>query len=553
MMIRTLPVVVAVAACAACAPPAPGVTAHSAVLPLSGPCPADASAGVEFTTEAQSLRLTVNADDLKQPVSAEGDGASLTIEEVPAGENRVVALFGMVGTVPVWRGVKRGVSVVQGGEPTEVDVLMARVADLTCARGADNDARAFHTATVLDDGRILLVGGARTSADASGTCGAGCRRLTATGSASIYNPADGTFQEVAPLQTARLFHSAAKLDDGRVVIVGGTSETQVRAPDTQYPFPIVPTQPVSAVEVFDPSSLSFTSGGSDPGGARIFAAAASRGADVIVTGGIPAAGSPRNDLSNALDTTSICGGRPLSCSAGPAMNSKRAGHIAFRIEPDGVFLWGGSVQSEPVGGVPGYQLELLRDGGAFELLNVAAMSATRNLFFAASAQYVGFRVLIAGGLQRSPDGTFAVAQVDVGGNSSSPVYVYDATYDVAGGIAVGPQDGPQMQLTEARFFGSAAPLSGETRVLIAGGFKDLAFAPSGALELYDQGNLTTSPIAVGGTPRTLRQPRGGLVAITNGDGAVLLSGGETPDASGRVPLATAEIFADPQLPTGVAQ
>ena len=553
-MIRTLPVVVAAATLVACAPPAPGLTAHSAILPLSGPCPTDASAGSEFTTEAQSLRLTVNAPDLKQPVTAEGDGSSLSIEQVPVGENRVVALFGMVGSTPVWRGVKRGVTVVQGDEPTEVDVLMARVADLTCARGGDVDARAFHSATVLNDGRILLVGGAKTSANASGSgCGADCRRLTATAKAAVYDPGTGAFQETAPLSSARMFHTASKLDDGRVVIVGGTSEALVWSVDASHPFPIVPTQPVATVEVFDPESLSFSSGGNDPGGARIFAAAASRGSDVLITGGIPAAGTPKHDLSNALDTTTVCGGRPVSCSAGPLMNSKRAGHVAFRIDPDGVFLWGGSVESAPVNGIPGFQLELLRDGGSFELLNVAAMSSSRNLFFAASAQYVGFRVLVAGGLARGADGTFALAQIDVDGSTSSPVYVYDATYDAAGGIAVGPQDGPQMKLSEARFFAAAAPLPGEERVLITGGFRDLAFAPSGALEIYDQVTLSTNAIAVGGTPRTLRQPRGGMVAVAKGDGAVLLSGGETPDATGRVPLATAEIFADPQLPTGVAQ
>lgn len=551
-MIRTLPVVVAAMLAAACAPSTPGVNAHSAVLPLTGPCAPDASGGAEFTAEAQSLRLTVNAADLKQPVTTEGELGELTVESVPVGADRVVALFGMVGSVPVWRGVTRGVSVVQGAEPTEVNVLMARVADLTCARGGDFDARAFHTATVLDDGRVLLVGGAKTSENAQGTCGTGCRRLTGTGTASIYDPRDGTFQQVAPMQQARLFHVAAKLPDGRVVIAGGTGEALVRTPDTQFTFPIVPTQPVAAVEVFDPESLAFSPGGNDPGGARVFAAAAPSGNSVIITGGIPAAGSPKHDLSNALDTTTLCGGSPVSCSAGPAMSSKRAGHGAFRIEPDGMFVWGGSVENDPVNGVPGYQLELLRDAGSFELLNVAAMSATRNLFFAASAQYVGFRVLIAGGLQRALDGTFSVAQIDVGGVTSSPVYVYDASYDAAGGIAVGPQNGPQMQLSAPRFLAAAAPLPGATRVLIAGGFSDLTFAPSAALELYDQETLTATSIAVGGQPRTLRQARGGMVAIANGDGAVLLSGGETPDASGRVPLATAEIFADPQLPPGVA-
>lgn len=551
-MIRTLPVVVATVVAAACAPSAPGISAHSAVLPLSGPC-APESAGAEFTSEVESLRLTVNATDIEGSVDADGSLGAITVENVPAGTDRVVGLFGLVGGRAAWRGVTRGVTVVQGAEPTEVDVLMAKVADLTCTRSADADTRAFHTATVLDDGRVLLVGGARASADASGTCGAGCRRLTATAAASLYDPRTGTFQAVGSLAQARLFHVAAKLADGRVVVAGGTGEAHVRAADAQYPFPIVPTQPVATVEVFDPDALAFSPGGSDPGGARVFAAAGTFGQGVILTGGIPAAGTPKHDLGNALDTTTLCSGQPLSCQAGPAMNARRAGHVAFRIDPDGLFLWGGSVTNDAIGGIPGYQLELARDGGGFELLNVAAMSATRNLFFGAAAQYRDYRVFIGGGLLRALDGTFSVAVNEVAGNTSSPVYIYDATYEQFGGIAVGPQGGNAMQLSAPRFFASAAPLPDNKRVLVAGGFTDLTFAPSAALEIFDEDALSTMAIVVGGQVRTLRQPRGGLVAVTNGDGAVLLSGGETPDASGRVPLATAEIFADPRTPPGVAE
>ncbi len=555
-MIRALAVVVAAvvvaAVAAACAPSAPGIAAHSAVLPLSGPCTPE-TAGTEFTSEVEELRLTVNAVDIEGTVAAEGAVGAITIENVPAGTDRVVGLFGKVGGRPAWRGVTGGVTVLQGAEPTEVDVLMAKVADLSCTRGADFDARAFHTATVLDDGRILLAGGARTSADASGTCGTGCRRLTGTATASIYDPRTGTFQQVAPMAQARLFHTAAKLPDGRVVIAGGTGEAHARSADATYPFPIVPTQPVATVEVFDPEALAFAPGGSDPGGARVFAAAGAFGEGVLITGGIPAAGTPKNDLGNALNTTTVCSGRPLSCSAGPAMNARRAGHVAFRIDPDGLFLWGGSVTNDAIGGIPGFQLELARDGGGFELLDVAAMSATRNLFFGAAAQYRDFRVFMGGGLVRSLDGTFTVAENDVSGNTSSPVYIYDATYEAFGGIAVGPQGGNAMQLSAPRFFASAAPLPDGKRVLVAGGFGDLTFAPSGALEIFDEDALTTQAIVVGGQVRTLRQPRGGMVAITNGDGAVLLSGGETPDPSGRVPLATAEIFADPRTPPGVAE
>ncbi len=58
---------------------------------------------------------------------------------------------------------------------------------------------------------------------------------------------------------------------------------------------------------------------------------------------------------------------------------------------------------------------------------------------------------------------------------------------------------------------------------------------------------------MGGAARTLRDARGGLVAAAPGDGTVVLLGGEAPLGSDRAPLATAEIFADPLTPPGVAE
>lgn len=538
-----------------CAPAAPGVAAHSAILPLTGPCPADATAGTEFTTEAQSLRLTVTAADMAAPVAAEGGLGGLSIDTVPVGVGRVVGLFGLVGGKPTWRGVVRNVS-LERDEVKELDVLMARVADLTCSRGTDSDKRAFHTATVLADGSVLVMGGAKESTDASATCFDGCRRLTATASAAIYDPTTGSFTPVGSLARARMFHTATLLEDGRVVVAGGAGGALVHpAGDSANPFPIEPLDPIADVEVFDPATRRFTTGGADPGGPRVFAAAALLDGEVIVTGGIPAAGDPRHDLGNALDTTTICGGSPLACRAGPRMAARRAGHVAFAIEPDGVFVWGGSIDVDSAGGVPRFQLEVLRGAAAsFQLLNVAQMFANRNLFFAAAAQYVDFRMLLAGGLVRRPDGSFELSTIEVEGQGpQGAVYIYDASFDVAGGIAVGPTDGLPMHLQAPRFFGSAASLPGGTRAVIAGGYTDLDFSPSDDLEQFDQDDLAVVPLLVGGQARTLREPRGGLVATANGDGTVVFFGGEAPLDAGRAPVATAEIFADPLTPPEVAE
>ena len=71
--------------------------------------------------------------------------------------------------------------------------------------------RAAHTATVLSDGRVLLVGGYDLS-----------RNVVA--SAEIYDPVANTITAVPSLSTPRTQHTATLLADGRVLVLGGSSK-----------------------------------------------------------------------------------------------------------------------------------------------------------------------------------------------------------------------------------------------------------------------------------------------------------------------------------------
>jgi prolyl-tRNA editing enzyme YbaK/EbsC (Cys-tRNA(Pro) deacylase) len=71
-------------------------------------------------------------------------------------------------------------------------------------------ARNLHSATRLADGRVLMVGGNDT----------GTHSLAV---AELYDPKSGTFSPTGSLAMARGFHTATRLADGRVLIVGGTS------------------------------------------------------------------------------------------------------------------------------------------------------------------------------------------------------------------------------------------------------------------------------------------------------------------------------------------
>ncbi|MFL5780716.1 MAG: kelch repeat-containing protein [Thermoleophilaceae bacterium] len=78
------------------------------------------------------------------------------------------------------------------------------------ATGSMATPRSAHTATLLQDGRVLVVGGD----DASGE---------EVASAELYDPASGAWTPAASMAKRRAFHTATLLRDGRVLVRGGFS------------------------------------------------------------------------------------------------------------------------------------------------------------------------------------------------------------------------------------------------------------------------------------------------------------------------------------------
>ena len=69
------------------------------------------------------------------------------------------------------------------------------------------DGRADHTATLINDGRVLVTGG---------------RGKTAT--AEVYDPDAGSWTSAGTLSVWRAQHTASLLSDGRVLVAGGPGE-----------------------------------------------------------------------------------------------------------------------------------------------------------------------------------------------------------------------------------------------------------------------------------------------------------------------------------------
>ncbi|MFP2934237.1 kelch repeat-containing protein, partial [Pyxidicoccus sp. 3LG] len=99
---------------------------------------------------------------------------------------------------------------LESGGAWEQDATTAQplTAPLTATRSA-------HTATLLADGRVLVVGGMRRL----GTFPIPTSEPVA--SAELYDPTTDTWSATSPLAEARYSHTATLLADGRVLVVGG--------------------------------------------------------------------------------------------------------------------------------------------------------------------------------------------------------------------------------------------------------------------------------------------------------------------------------------------
>jgi len=163
--------------------------------------------------------------------------------------------------------------------------------------------RAYHTATLLADGRVLVVGGYTEGPLAS---------------AEVYDPATNLWSGTGSMGEARVSHTATLLPDGRVLVAGGSAEGVAKAsaevwdPDTGLWAPtgslLHPrqlhtatlledggvlaaagtdgTSDLQSAEIYDPGSGAWTATGSLETGRR--AAPATRLADgrVLVEGGL---------------------------------------------------------------------------------------------------------------------------------------------------------------------------------------------------------------------------------------------------------------------------
>jgi hypothetical protein len=105
--------------------------------------------------------------------------------------------------------------------------------------GSMTIGRAWHTATLLSDGRVLVTGGSETGS-------------TSLSSAEIYDPATGKFTATGLMTDGRIYHTATLLADGRVLVAGGCPNGAGYAVGNF----------LASVDIYDPRTGKFTPTGS---------------------------------------------------------------------------------------------------------------------------------------------------------------------------------------------------------------------------------------------------------------------------------------------------
>jgi large repetitive protein len=176
-------------------------------------------------------------------------------------------------------------------------------------------ARYGPTATLLDDGRVLIAGGGHSPIDVGGAPDA---------SAEIYDPSSGRFERTrGDMQVAgRSHHTATLLRDGRVLIAGG--------------------EDLASAELFDPKTETFAGIGNMPVERSYHTATLLKSGKVLIVGGV------QRELKG-IDSALLFDPTTSTFLVAGTLTANRREHSASLLSDGRVLIAGGSNDDPSVG------------------------------------------------------------------------------------------------------------------------------------------------------------------------------------------------------------
>jgi hypothetical protein len=365
----------------------------------------------------------------------------------------------------------------------------------TAVAGAASLRRQEHSATRLKDGMVLLVGGADPE-----------NNLSTLGSAEIFDPVSRTFSPTeTPVNTPRYGHTATLLEDGRILIAGGQQDAI----------------PLDSAELYDPVSRRFLPVASPMKSVRS-QHTATRLADgrVLLMGGV----SYETPIAEIFD--------PIDQSFSPVSVpiENRTNHTATRLADGRVLIAGGWGSAGPLD-----RLEIF-DPTASSVRQLEARLLSARVLHTATLLDDG-RVILAGG---TLTGLSSLGNAELFLPDLEQVRAADslllkararhtATTLASGAIllAGGDDAGQSAELLELGAFEATAvapclPMQWQTSTLLADGrVLSVGGTSLNAASLFDPASGRFSLVK-----SHLQQNRERHTATVLGDGTILLAGGD---------------------------
>jgi len=326
--------------------------------------------------------------------------------------------------------------------------------------GSLHTARVGHTATLLQDGRVLVVGGYPGGASAG---------------SEIYDPTTGTWSTTSSMHTARQAHTATLLPNGRILVTGGGVG-----------------EDLADSEIYDPASDTWSTTGS------LQTARMHHTATLLPDGRVLVSGGENSDI--LLADCEIYNPQTGTWTSTGSMNAARWNHVATLLADGRVLVV--SLEDSMLCGSETY------DPASGVWSNTGYMNTAR-LWHTATLLADG-RVLVTGGTGANG----LVAQCELYSNKS------------------GSWAGTGSMSHER--YGHTATLLLNGRVLVSGGFNSSS-GPLSTCEIHDPASGTWSNTGSMNTPRVWHK------ATLLPDGRVLVSGGYNYD-NGWPSLSGCEIY-----------
>jgi hypothetical protein len=214
-------------------------------------------------------------------------------------DGRVLITGGLVPNGPGWQAI------------TQAELYDPVAGAFTSAANM-NVARASQTASLLQNGKVLITGGEYPN---GGT------------SAELFDPATGSFTPTGSMTCARLNHTATLLPSGKVLVVGGCDQVEG--------------------DLYDPETGLFTPKNSEGPPRSFHTATLLTDGTVLIAGGSTHAAAGRMTVTA---TTEIYDPATDSFNPGPTMRQERFMHTATLLS-NGDVLFAGGADGDNYGGV----------------------------------------------------------------------------------------------------------------------------------------------------------------------------------------------------------